>query len=81
MTDPYVPPESSSEEVAQAQKPNYKAPIIGCLSGGCLAPILLLFGCAIFLGDTGGPLFWPFVAVILGVVGMVFGFIYRAMRK
>lgn len=81
MNDPYVPPASSGEDVGQEQKSNYTAPMLGCVSGGCLAPTVLFFACAIFLGDAGGPLFWPFIAVPLGVVGMVLGFIYRAMRK
>ncbi len=54
---------------------------MGCGMGGCLLPILLFLTCAVFLGDTGGPLFWPIIAVPLGILGMVAGFIYRASKK
>ena len=46
--------------------------LIGCGLGGCLAPLLLLLVSA-SLGDTGGPLFWPLLALLLGAVGSVIG--------
>ena len=35
-------------------------------------PVLLFFAAAAS-GDTGGPLFWPLLAVVLGAVGLVVG--------
>lgn len=81
MTDPYRPPDSNDSSTPKLDKPGYSAPVIGCVSGGCLLPILLFFVCAFFLGDTGGPLFWPFIAVPLGILGLIFGFVYRSVKS
>ena len=45
---------------------------LGAVSGGCLLPAVLLLVFS-FLGDTGGPLFWPILSVFLGLVGLVIG--------
>ena len=81
MADPYRAPESVDHVEKEVLSHGYKAPILGCLSGGCLAPILLFFFCALVLRDTGGPLFWPFAAVFFGLIGMVIGFVVRASKK
>jgi hypothetical protein len=54
--------------------------LVGCLSGGCLVPIVL-FLLAALSGDTGGPLIWPMLAIVLGVFGTVVGFIYGIAKK
>ena len=79
--NPYQPPEHGDNPPMEARKAGQSAPVIGCVSGGCLLPILLFFACAIFLGDTGGPLIWPIFAVPLGIIGLIAGFIYRAARR
>ena len=52
----------------------------GAATGGCLAPIFLFFVAAA-LGDTGGPLFWPILAVFLGLIGLVLGLIIEGFRR
>ena len=81
MTDPYLPPKSADGGVGEKEPASFRAPVMGCVTGGCLMPVLLFFACAIILGDTGGPLLWPFIAVPLGVIGLVVGFIYRAVKR
>ena len=81
MVDPYHPPESDTDKIPDSPEAGHSAPLVGCGLGGCLHPTLLFFGCAIFLGDTGGPLFWPIIAVPLGFIGMIGGFIYRSSRR
>ena len=81
QTNPYEPPESGESDTGDARVAGYRAPVVGCVSGGCLAPMLLFFGCAIFLGDTGGPLIWPIFALPLGLIGLAIGFIYRAAKS
>jgi hypothetical protein len=44
----------------------------GAVAGGCLFPILIFIFAAIS-GDMGGPLFWPFLVVVFGIVGLVVG--------
>ena len=51
----------------------------GAATGGCLAPVLLFF-LAAALGDTGGPFFWPILAVFLGLVGLVGGLVIEGFR-
>jgi hypothetical protein len=51
---------------------------IGCVSGGCLLPLLLLilaFFMARNAADLGGPLFWP----ILAGAGAAFGFVVATL--
>ena len=81
MINPYQPPESEPNEGAEppegeGPKPGNSAPAVGCGVGGCLIPTLLFIACAI-AGDTGGPLIWPFFAVVFGVIGMIIGFVYQ----
>ena len=52
----------------------------GCVSGGCLLPFVLCVACGVLFGDIGGPLFWPIIAVPLGMVGMVIGMIIRGLK-
>lgn len=54
--------------------------MIGCLLGGLVVPGGL-FVVASLLGDTGGPLFWPFVMVVLGGLGLLTGSIVGALKK
>lgn len=56
------------------------APLIGFAGGGCLLPLILFVICA-FQGDTGGPLFWPFIAIPLGLVGMIVGLVIQVVRR
>ena len=81
--NPYQPPEHGENQPAidETRKAGQSAPFIGCVTGGCLLPILLFFACAILLGDTGGPLIWPIFAVPLGIIGFIVGLIYRAARR
>ena len=81
MVDPYAPPESSEDVSRGVSEVSNSAPVVGCFSGGCLLPVILFLGCAHFLGDTGGLLFWPIIAVPLGLLGMTFGFVYRRSKK
>lgn len=79
--NPYHPPEHGDSQPIEPRKAGASAPLIGCATGGCLLPILLFFACAILLGDTGGPLIWPIFAVPLGIIGLIAGYIYRAVRR
>ena len=72
MSQHEPPPEQQDE----LQPPVRNAALIGCGLGGCLAPVVLFLACAVF-GDTGGPLFWPIVAVPLGLLGMMIGGLFR----
>ncbi len=81
MTDPYAPPEHGESPPVDSPKSGCPAPLIGCGVGGCLIPLLLFVACAAFLGDTGGPLIWPIIAVPLGITGMVAGSFHRASKK
>ena len=40
----------------------------------------MLFFLAAALGDTGGSLFWPILAVFLGLVGLVGGLMVEGFR-
>lgn len=51
----------------------------GCIGGGCLLPILL-FLLSAALGETGGPLFWPFAAAFFGLLGGIFGALIDASK-
>ena len=57
------------------------APLIGCGVGGCLLPILLFLFCVIVLKDAGGPLFWPIIAVPLGLIGLGVGYGVRSYKN
>jgi hypothetical protein len=71
---------SVSEVPSAIIKPGYSRPIIGCVSGGCLAPILLFIFGGLVLRDTGGPLFWPIIAVPLGLIGLGIGLTPRSRQ-
>lgn len=80
MIDPYSPPPTLPEHNVSASKSGNSAPLVGCLSGGCLMPTVL-FLLAAFFGDTGGPLIWPMLAIVLGALGAFLGFGYKMAKK
>lgn len=51
----------------------------GCLSGGCFLPLLFLIF-SLTVGDYGGPLFWPLIAVLGAMLGTVLGTLYIVCR-
>jgi hypothetical protein len=53
---------------------------IGCAVGGIAIPIALLVVASCF-GDTGGPLLWPVLAVLLGGLGLLVGSIIGAAKR
>jgi hypothetical protein len=73
--------ESSSEEKPKTEDWRRFAPALGCGVGGCLIPFLLLIFCLAVLHDAGGPLFWPFIALPLGLLGLVIGLVIRSAVK
>ena len=83
MENPYGPPERESLDTTEKQPSHLarRAPIVGCLSGGCLIPILLFLFCGIVLNDTGGPLIWPILSAFLGLLGLLVGLAIRLVRK
>ncbi len=73
MADPYTPPESENQPIIK-KRPNYnKAPVIGCLTGGCFIPTVALFGSTLILGDMGEPIFFPGMVISLGLTGLAIG--------
>ena len=52
----------------------------GVIRGGCLLP-LLLFIVACFMGDIGGPFFWPLFALFAAVLGYAIGTLYFIVFK
>ncbi len=77
MPDNRMPdPEESSRKANR----NERFGKIGCAVGGIAMPIMLFF-VASFLGDTGGPLFWPVLAVVLGGIGLLVGSIIGAAKR
>ena len=52
---------------------------VGCLSGGCLLPLLFLIGIAVTAdsaADLGGPVFWPLFAALGAALGFAAGTLY-----
>lgn len=80
MTDPYELPKIRRELERLESKKGYKEPIIGCWVGGCCIPTILLLLCAAFLGDTGGPLIWPILSIVLGLLGLFLGIGIRSVK-
>lgn len=80
MISPYQPPEPGQDSGGDRPGAGEAAPRIGCGVGGCLIPLLLFIACAI-TGDFGGPLFWPFIVLLSGGLGMIIGYVYRWRRK
>lgn len=80
MSDPYEPPTSQPDPAPPTPKSGCRAPVVGCLSGGCLIPFAL-FLLAAFSGDIGGPLIWPMLSVVLGAFGMIVEIGYRIVKK
>lgn len=62
-----------AKKSANRKKRSCSPLLVGCVGGGCLLPAALFFGCAIFLGDTGGPLIWPIAIVVFGCFGTFLG--------
>ncbi len=56
-------------------------PMWGFLAGGLATPIGLYLLCGPILGDTGGPLIWPLMAMFFGPLGVFFGRIARSERR
>ena len=83
MENPYDPSERESLDTVEKQPSHLVrgAPIVGCISGGCLIPILLFLFCGIVLNDTGGPLIWPILSVFFGLLGLLVGLAIRLVRK
>jgi hypothetical protein len=52
----------------------------GTLGCGCLVP-LVLFIIAAISGDVGGPLFWPILMVLTGLVGAALGVVFAPLEK
>jgi hypothetical protein len=46
---------------------------LGGVIGGCLIPLVLFLFAAVVLRDTGGPLFWPLIAIPFGLIGLAVG--------
>ena len=44
-------------------------------------PFILFVICAVVFRDIGGPLFWPIIAVPLGLFGLAIGFALREERS
>ena len=40
----------------------------GAVIGGCVIPLVHFFFGVIVLRDTGGPLFWPLISILLGLI-------------
>lgn len=58
-------------ELYAPEHPGRRACLGGCLGaivGGVIVPIGLGVYCGLVLNDMGGPLFWPFLAIV-GLVG------------
>ena len=47
--------------------------LLGGVIGGFLLPLVLFVFAALVLRDTGGPLFWPLIAIPLGLIGLGVG--------
>ena len=47
--------------------------LLGGVIGGFLIPLGLFVFAALVLRDTGGPLFWPLIAIPLGLIGLWVG--------
>lgn len=80
MSDPYEPPTTQQEPVPANERSGCKTPVVGCLSGGCVIPIVLFLLAAVS-GDIGGPLIWPMLSVVLGAFGMIVEIGFRLVKK
>ena len=77
MTDPYEPPSSVEE---QESVDGHRESLFGFVIGGFGIPISLFLLCSAFLDDTGSPLIWVFMGVVLGVVGFFIGLGIRSVK-
>jgi len=83
MSNPYKAPKASENAGDIGKNRNsrgFKEPMIGCVVGGCCLPIILLIISAAFLGDIGGPLLWPIISVVFGLIGLVIGIFFKAVK-
>jgi hypothetical protein len=70
-----------SPDDAKADGWRKHSPAIGCVSGGCVVPILFFFYCAFVYNDAGGPLFWPIFSGFAGIVGLAIGTVVRSLLQ
>ena len=54
---------------------------VGCVAGGCAIPLLLFVLCLFAADGLGGPLFWPLIAVELGLFGFATGTAFYLCRR
>ncbi len=80
MTDPYEPPKVKEKLDRLKRNQGCKEPMIGCGVGGCCIPMILILLCGAILKDTGGPLIWPIMSVLLGAIGLIVGFVFQPRR-
>ena len=64
--------ESESHDEKKVSRCRPSAPLLGCLSGGCLLPTLLFLVCAA-MGNTGALIIWPITVVVFGCIGLHIG--------
>ena len=81
--NPYRPPESGDDPApaGPALASGCKGAFSGCLLGGIAIPMIAFLLCVVFLGDTGGPGFWVFLAVGSALVGTLIGFLFGSVTK
>jgi hypothetical protein len=77
-TNPYKPPATPAP--AQPRRRYWVGCMRGTLGCGCLVP-LVLFIIAAISGDVGGPLFWPILMVLTGLVGAALGVVFAPLEK
>lgn len=70
MINPYEPPKTGEEVEPMA---GYKESLIGFVVGGFCIPVVFFLIFSVFLEDTGSPLIWIFLSVILGIIGFFVG--------
>jgi len=64
--------------VTRFRSPTTQGATGGCVTCGCALPFALFIVAAIS-GDTGGPLFWPAIAMMFGFIGTVVGGVIGAL--
>jgi hypothetical protein len=56
-------------------------PLWGCLFGVFVIPVLVFLLVITVGNDLGGPLFWPLLSIICGIVGFSIGKFIQSRRK
>ncbi|MEJ6717485.1 MAG: hypothetical protein QNK82_03250 [Akkermansiaceae bacterium] len=79
--DPYRPPDSDTRKQLLEASFGKKGAAGGGLIDGCLIPTFYFQSSALVLRETGGPLTWPAIAILLGVIGTLVDGILGARRK